>query len=90
MQIIKFSSLWCMSCIITNQIINKLSKEYIFELIDYDYDVDKEKVQQYNVGDILPVLIFVDDKGNEIKRLVGEQSKKDLLKVFDEVGVNLI
>ena len=79
-----------MSCIITNQIINKLSKEYIFELVDYDYDVDKEKVQQYNVGDILPVLIFVDDKGNEIKRLVGEQSKKDLLKVFDEVGVNLI
>lgn len=78
MKIVKITSTWCPSCLIMNNVFNKINKKYPdLEVITYDYDFDEEMVSKYNVGEILPVLIFMEDD-KEIGRLIGEKS-------FDEV-----
>lgn len=77
MKIVKITSTWCPSCIIMNNVFNKLVKNHPeLEVITYDYDFDEE-VSKYNVGEILPVLIFIKD-GKEVGRLVGEKSLKEI------------
>lgn len=82
MKIIKISSLWCPSCLIVNDLLNDLKD---IEIDNLDYDFDEMLVKSYNVGTILPVLIFVDKDGIELKRLIGEQSKDKILEVINEL-----
>lgn len=77
MKIIKIGALWCPACLIVNKALKKID----VEVISYDYDLDEE-VKKYNVGKILPVLIFEKD-GKEITRLVGEVSLNEILKVIE-------
>lgn len=85
MKILKFSAIWCPSCIIMTNTINKLVKKYPnIEIINYDYDSEDELVSKYNIGDILPVLIFINDNGDEITRTIGEKSLKELEEVVRE------
>ena len=65
--------------------INKIKDKYNLEITSYDYDMDEEIVKNYNVGNILPVLIFLDDKNNEIKRIVGEKGTKELENILKEL-----
>lgn len=83
MKIIRISSSWCVSCIIMNKLWNELKEKYSeYEYIEYDYDLDD--VEKYNVGKILPVIIFLkDDK--EIKRITGEKSKTEFFEEVDEL-----
>ena len=83
MKIIKVSALWCPSCLIMNDIIEEVVNEKSMELIKYDYDYDAEIVNRYNVGNILPVLILISDKNEEIKRIVGEHSKKEIIEFIE-------
>ncbi len=76
MTIIKIGALWCPGCLMVNNSINKLKKEYDINLIEYDYDFNPE-VKEYNVGNVLPVLIFMKDN-KEISRIVGERSYKEI------------
>ena len=83
MKVIKITALWCSSCLIMNNRWNEILKERNIETVSLDYDFDD--IEKYNVGDILPVFIFLkDDK--EIKRLVGEHSVKELKNVMEEVS----
>ncbi len=83
MKVIKITALWCSSCLIMNNRWNEVLKERNIETINLDYDFDD--IEKYNVGDILPVFIFLkDDK--EIKRLVGEHSIKELKNVMEELS----
>ena len=50
-------------------------------------DMDEEEVSNYNVGDILPVFIFYDDKDIELDRVIGEVSEKEMLNKLREVGL---
>lgn len=85
MKILKFSAIWCPSCIIMTNTINKLVKKYPnIEIINYDYDSEDELVSKYNIGDILPALIFINDNGDEITRTIGEKSLKELEEVVRE------
>lgn len=79
MKIIKISAIWCPACIITNNALNKLKDSYNYELEELDFDMDN--VEEYNVGDILPVLIFIKDN-NEVDRLVGEKNYKEIEEVL--------
>lgn len=83
MKIIKITAMWCPSCLIMNDLINDLVNESSFDLVSYDYDLDQDIVEKYNVGTILPVLIKVDDTGNEIKRIIGEHSKKEITEFIE-------
>ena len=85
MKLIKISALWCPACLITNKAVNQLIEENKdIELISLDYDFDEEEVQKYNVGKILPVLIFEKD-GKEVLRLNGEKNYKEIIKAVGEI-----
>lgn len=79
MKVIKIGAMWCPACIIMNKYWNDLKNENSeFSFIELDLDMDEEEVTNYNVGDILPVIILL-DKDKEIKRLVGEKTKEEVL-----------
>ena len=84
MKIVRISSTWCVSCIVMNKLWKELKETYQdIEYVEYDYDLDEE-AKNYNVGNILPVMIIYKDN-QEIKRIIGEKSKKELFKEVDEV-----
>lgn len=77
MKIIKFSALWCPACLIMNNRINKIANKYNIDIIEYDYDIDEDKKEEYNINNILPVIIL-QKEGKEVKRLIGELSENKL------------
>ena len=84
MRIVKIGSMTCTSCIIMNNVMNKLKDNYDIEIQNIDYDFDD--VSKYNVGKILPVIIFYDgDK--EIKRLEGEHSYSEIERIINNEEV---
>ena len=85
MRVLKISSVWCPSCLIMNNVINKIKDKYNLSIISYDYDMDENIVKNYNIGSILPVLIFMDDNNNEIMRIIGEKSTKELEKILEDL-----
>lgn len=78
MRIIKITASWCPSCLIMNDMIEDVINSRNFELTSYDFDMDDEVVKKYNIGNILPVLIKFNDNNEELSRLVGEHSKKEV------------
>lgn len=85
MKIIKVSALWCPACLITNKALDKIKDEYKdIEIVSLDYDYDEEEVLKYNVGTILPELIFfINDK--EVKRIKGEKNYKEIKEVIGDL-----
>lgn len=78
MRLIKVSALWCPACLITNKAVNKLIDENKdIELISLDYDFDEEEVKKYDIGKVLPVLIFEKDN-KEVLRLIGEKNYEEI------------
>lgn len=85
MELIRISAVWCSSCIITYKEWNKLKDNYPdYEYNEYDYDMDIEIVEKYNIGNTIPVVIAVKD-GNEIGRIVGEKNYQELSTWLKEV-----
>ena len=78
MKIIKIGAMWCPACLITNNNLDRIQKDYKIDIISLDYDFDEEKVKEYDVGEILPVLIFLDNNDREIERLIGEKTYKEI------------
>lgn len=78
MKIIKITAMWCPSCLIMNSMIDDIIAKYNIEMESLDFDMDQDKVSIYNVDKILPILIKVDDDGNEISRIVGEHSSSEI------------
>ena len=83
MKIVRISSMWCPSCLVTKRYFDDLKEKYKdIEYIEYDYDIDD--ISKYDVKDILPVVIvFKDDM--EIMRLIGENNLKEIEKELGEV-----
>ncbi len=85
MKIIKFNAMWCSGCIVMKKIMKEIETMYPnIEMESYDYDMDAEMVQKYNIGDIIPVLIF-ENNGVELSRLVGEKTKKEIVKEIERL-----
>ena len=78
-KIIVVSAVWCPSCLILKKNLKKLKEEYPnLEIQTLDYDFDEEEVEQYQVGEILPVMIYED------KRLIGEKSYDEIINFLKE------
>ena len=62
MKIIKISAVWCGACIINNKIWNNVKVDFPnIDIEELDLDFDEDEVKKYNVGDTLPVVIFMDN-----------------------------
>ena len=84
MKIIKIGAIWCPGCLVMKKVWNNILKKYDLDIIELDYDMDSEEVGKYNVGNILPVTIFIDENNNELERLVGEQKESYLRELIDK------
>lgn len=82
MKIVRISAIWCSSCIIMKSRLNEILNDKDIEVVDLDYDTDE--IEDYNVGDTLPVIIKINDN-KEIDRLVGEHSKCEIESFIGEV-----
>lgn len=78
MEVIRISAIWCSSCLVMKSRFNEVASELNIKVIDYDYDIDTDMVDKYNISDILPVYI----KGD--KRLVGEHTKEEIRKFLSD------
>ncbi len=85
MKIIKIGAIWCGGCLVMNKVWNQLKKNYEFEAVELDYDMDEDEVKKYSPGDVLPVFIFYDDDSQEILRVVGEHSYQEMEEKIKEV-----
>ena len=84
MKIIRINALWCSGCLSMKKIWKDIEKEYPnLDIMTYDYDIDKDIVEKYNVGKILPVIIF--KKGEDETRLIGEKTKEEIVKAIEEL-----
>lgn len=87
MKILKFNAVWCSGCLVMKKTIKEIEELYPnIEIESYDYDMDQEEVEKWNIGEIIPVLIFVDENNNEISRLVGEKTKKEIIKEIERIS----
>ena len=81
-EIIVIGAVWCPSCLILKKQLKKLNEEYDLNMKMLDYDLDEDEVQEYNVGQTLPVIIAND------KRLIGEKNYDELVEFLR--GENII
>lgn len=75
MKIIRISAIWCSSCIIMKSRFNEVINDKNIEIINLDYDLDD--IEKYNVGEILPVFIKIEND-KEVNRLIGEHTKNEI------------
>ncbi len=70
MKVIEITAIWCPSCLVMRPIYEKIYEKYNLDVTKLDYDTDD--IKEYNVGNILPVLIIND------KRFIGEVKIKEI------------
>lgn len=85
MKIIKIGAIWCPGCLVMKKTWKSILEQYPnLNLMELDMDMNSEEVTKYNPGNVLPVIIFLDDKDNELERLIGEQKEKDITEIIDK------
>ena len=86
MQIVRFTALWCTSCLLMKSRWKEFFKDYPnIDIIDVDFDDSPDLVEKYQIGTTLPVMIVYNENQIEMKRIVGEKSVKELKRLFQEV-----
>lgn len=86
MKIIKIGAIWCPACLVMRKVWKKIENDYKLDILEYDYDIDNDKIGEYNVGKVLPVYIFLDKDGNELERTIGEVYYDKLKELIDKYG----
>ena len=87
MKILKFNAVWCSGCLVMKKTMKEIEELYPnIEIESYDYDMDEDMVKKYNIGEIIPVLVFLDKNNNEIGRLIGEKRKNDIIKEIERLS----
>ncbi len=88
-KVIKYSTAWCMSCIVMDNVFCKLQDLYDFDYISYDYDNDRDKFAGFDENEKLPIIEFVDDNNSILVKINGEYSKKEIEDILVNLGVEL-
>ncbi len=83
MKIIKIGAIWCPGCLIMKKVWKNIESKYTLNIKELDYDMDAEEVSKYQVGNVLPVIIFLDDNDIELERLIGEQKEETIEKLIN-------
>lgn len=86
MKMLKFSAIWCPSCLVMYALWKQISEEYNIEMMEYDYDENYDMVEKWQIGKTIPVVIFVDQEDKEIGRLIGEHTKKEIEEYLQTLG----
>jgi len=89
---LELGSVNCRPCQMMQPIVAELEKEYKgkleVEFIDVWLPENENVAQKYKISSI-PVQIFFDENGKEVYRHIGYFPKEDILKAFENNGINL-
>lgn len=89
MKVLKFNAIWCSACLVMKKTYQQIFDEYKnFEVITYDYDMDEQMVEKYQIGTTIPVLIFLDENDKEITRIIGEKSYEYIKNIIETQVIN--
>lgn len=87
MKIIKIGSSWCSGCIVMRPIWENIEKTKTINSEYYDYDIYEDILKEkYNIGDKLPIVIFLDNNNQELDRIIGETTESNLLNLIEKYG----
>jgi thioredoxin 1 len=79
--LVDFNATWCPPCQALHPILEEIADEGgDFKIVTVDIDDEAELAEKYDVSSIPCLIVF--DKGEEIDRKTGLQSKKRLLKML--------
>lgn len=80
MKILKFGAIWCGPC----RNLAKQLEDVDLPIESYDVDSDEAEpfIDKYNIRNV-PVIVFTDDEGNELKKLVGAISKDKVIETYN-------
>ena len=85
MKIIRIGAIWCPGCLVMKKVWKNIINNYPnLDITDLDYDMDSIEVNKYNVGKVLPIVIFLDKNNSELERSIGEQSEDNLRRTIDK------
>ena len=84
MKVIKIGAVWGNGCLVMRPRWERIEDEMpTLETEYYDFDEDKSVVKKYEVtSGKLPCFVWLDKKGNELERISGEPSIKQLKEVI--------
>lgn len=84
MKVIRISAVWCPSCLVMKSRFDAVEEKYPdIEFKTYDIDFDEE-VASFDVGNILPAFILLDDSNIEIDRLIGEKKTEEIMQMIEK------
>jgi len=85
MKIIKFEASWCNPCKQLARTLANSVDSSISSLVEaIDVDSGNSLVEKYNIRGV-PVLLFINDEGNELARLTGAVSAKIITDKYNEL-----
>lgn len=90
MKIIVVGAMWCTNCATMRPIWQEIVKEWQekyhhqldFTYYEFDTEAGQEVRTKYQVGNDLPVFIFLNKKNQEISRKIGITNKDELFKIL--------
>ena len=84
-KLIIFSANWCLPCkVARKEMLENVELRRIvdsYEVIKYDFDLDKDAKKQYNVNKVPTYIIESDNK--EVRRQIGYRGTKQLIEFLD-------
>ncbi|MBE6152281.1 MAG: thioredoxin family protein [Firmicutes bacterium] len=87
MKVLKFNAIWCSACLVMKKVFKHVENMHPeLKFINYDYDMDEDLVEKYNIGTTIPVLIFLDENDQEVTRIVGEKSYDEIEEIIASIS----
>lgn len=87
MKLIIVSAKWSSLCNNIEDLKERLVKNNDITIKEYDYDFDSEKIKYYNVGQMVPLFILLDNNDNEITRVMGKKSYDEINNLLEKYRV---
>ena len=85
MKLIIIGAVWCPSCLVMRPRFDIVKRELPeIEQVRYDIDFDEES-SNYHVGNILPVMILMNDQNEEMGRIIGEHKTEEIISKIREL-----
>lgn len=78
MKLLKFYATWCAPCKVLSQVITDAADKITVPIEEIDIDNNLDTALQYGVRSV-PVLVLLDDAGNELRRSNGVLMEEALL-----------
>jgi len=83
MKVIYFWATFCGPCKVVSPVVDAINAGGSFHVDKINIEEDPEVANDFGIRSV-PALLMVDDDGNEVKRLIGLQSKE---KISEFIGV---